>query len=222
MSIHAKKRPILNTLGWVGSAVLLAVVSTTIMASYDEQNPTIITNTKTITNTVIETEYVHVKSSESYWATLLNVESDGGKNRYRPNNKKRHCRGVKGACGAHQLTRIALHDIGCTTSQCEADRDDYQKSQALALRYDRRLTELGCKETVNWKRYVCWNQGARTALRIFRAAKGGVELKSSILRNMANNAPYSYRKLRSVGSKKAAQLFLKHRKALWQKKSVRI
>ena len=221
MSLHSKKRPIANAVAGTAAAGLFVFGAVVIASGYNELNPVVKTRTVTKISVQHEIKYVHVTPKADYWATLLNIESNGGALRYRPSNKKKHCLGVKAACGFHQLTKQALIDIGCTSSQCEVGRDNYQTSQRMASKYDARLTQLRCTYT-GWRRYVCWNQGAVGARLEFSASKGKATLSKSLLRNMANNSKYSYRTLKKWGSKKAAKKFLAYRRALWMRKLIKL
>jgi hypothetical protein len=167
---------------------------------------------------------VHVK--ESFWSTLKNIESAGGKNRYRPQNKTQSCAGRTEACGVHQLTKVALQDIPMCKgklNQCMRDRDNYQKSQVMANAYLKRLIEdYNCHFDIGWKDYLCWNMGSDGAKKIFKAAEGKSILPRSILKNMANNSPWSFKTLNSWGSKYAATKFLEYRRQVWNKKRIEL
>ena len=215
-----------TNLAWLGSALLLCASGMTILDEYHHQNPEVKTTYIKSEPVIVEkTNYIKVKTSEQYWATLLNIESGGGKNRYRPKNKSYNCKTTKGACGHHQLTEIALADIKMCKgklSQCKANRDNYQTSQIMANAYDKKLTvSYGCHFNGGWVRYVCWQQGP-SAMKIFKASQGKTKLSNGILRNIANNSPYSYKKLKRWGSEKSAIKFLNYLALKWDKKRIKL
>lgn len=210
-----------NTLGWFGAVVLALFMVFIITDQYNYLNPTIITKTITKPVEIYKTVYVKTEVTEAWWATLLNIESGGGKNRYRPKNKNKNCKTTSAACGHHQLTKIALKDINCKPiTKCMANRDNYQLSQQMANQYNNKLTKYGA--TVGgWKRYVWWNQGPSAKI-IFNASKGKAKLNKVIRENMANNSPYSIKQYKSWGSTKGAKKFLAYRKKAWERKVIKL
>ena len=143
---------------------------------------------------------------DRYWKTLEEIESKSGKMLYRKGDKS--CATTKKACGYHQLTWMALKDIGCTSKDCLLNREVYSKSLQMAKKYETVLKRYGCSFD-DYRRYLCWQMGASGISRIIKASKGKENLPRKIIRNMANNSLYTYRELRFLGSKKASISFLR-------------
>lgn len=160
-------------------------------------------------------------SSSDYWKTVHAVESRQGLLLYRPSNKSRNCNRTRGACGHHQLTVNALKDIGCHSKQCKIDREDYSKSLQMSKKLlqlnEKRLLAGGYGDLPEYQKYLIHQQGAAGIKAIISAYKGTRTLSNKIKRNMANNCPYSYKTLKNMGSKRAANLFMNYWKNKWQK-----
>lgn len=155
-----------------------------------------------------------------YWVVVHSIESKQGRLLYRPRNKARNCTWTTGPCGHHQLTVKALKDIGCKSLQCRKDRLNYSKSlemskKLLALN-EKRLRKNGYKNLEDYQRYLIHQQGASGIKNILAATKGKKLLSRATKRNMANNSPFSYRQLRRLGSKLAAQKFMSHWEEKWE------
>lgn len=211
-----------NNIAWFGSAVLAIFMGSVITSQLHYLDPVVVTQViKTPPVVVEKMVYVKTEVTEAWWATLMNIESGGGKNRYRPKNKAKNCNTTEAACGHHQLTKIAIVDIGCKPlADCLANRDNYKKSQQMANKYNVKLTKYGAR-VVGWERYVWWNQGPSAGI-IFSAAKGKSKLNKVILKNMANNSPYTLKQYKKWGSKLSAKNFLKYRKNVWNRKLIKL
>ena len=157
----------------------------------------------------------------SYWQTVHSIESKQGKLMYRPRNKSRNCTYTTGPCGHHQLTVQALKDIGCHSLQCRKDRLNYKKSLKLSEKLlalnEKRLSKNGVFVLQNYQRYLIHQQGATGIKNILIAREGKTELSKTILKNMANNSPYSYKKLKRMTSQVAAKQFLQYWESKWLK-----
>ncbi len=167
---------------------------------------------------LVETKKHKAISKIDYWKTLYSVESKQGLLLYRPRNKSRNCATTLGPCGHHQLTAKALLDIGCKSSQCRKNREDFNKSLKMSKKLDKlnnkRLAKTGYNNLPEYQKYLIHQQGAAGIRTIFSAKKGTKKLSKTILKNMANNSSYSYHQLKKMGSQLAAKNFL----AFWQKK----
>lgn len=154
-----------------------------------------------------------------YWETLYSVESKQGLLLYRPSNKSKSCATAKGPCGHHQLTAQALRDIKCVKQQCKKDRENYKKSLAMSKKLDeinnKRMLKTGYKNLPEYQKYLIHQQGASGISTILAASDGKKLLSKRIKRNMANNSPYSYKSLRKMGSKLAAEQFMKYWQSKW-------
>lgn len=165
-------------------------------------------------------EIVNHTNLPDFWTTLHSIESKQGKLLYRPSNKNKSCASTASPCGHHQLSLQALKDISCTTKKCKVDREDYEKSLAMSKRLEainlKRLKKAGLTNLPEYQQYLIHQQGAAGLKIILAASKGKKKLSKSLERNMANNSPYSYRKLNRMGSKLAAKKFLEHWNKKWQ------
>jgi len=170
-------------------------------------------STKSTKNDFIATNHI------GYWQTVHSIESKQGKLLYRPKNKSRNCNNTSGPCGHHQLTVQALKDIGCDSLQCRKDRLDYQKSLKLSKKLlalnEKRLKKNGISKLKGYQKYLIHQQGAYGIKNIIAATQGKKTLSTKIKKNMANNSPYSYRQLKNMGSKAAADKFMNHWKTKW-------
>ena len=202
---------------WIGSAALALLASVVITDEYHTQHPT-----QLVINQP-PAQITRVEYGTDWWMTLINIESAGGQNTYRPQNTSGTCANRVEACGVHQLTKIALQDLDmCKTriSQCMKDRDDFQQSQVMANAYAYLLIHrYKCNPKQGHLKYVCWNQGP-SAVKIFSAVTKGTKLGDAVLKNMANNSAYSFNQLKNWGSKKAATKFLEYRRIIWNRKKV--
>ena len=167
------------------------------------------------TETIVKTE-----SSSLYWQTVYSVESRQGLMLYRPSNKSKSCRTTRAACGHHQLTVGALKDIGCNSAQCRKDRENFSKSLEMSKKLlklnEQRLTAKGFGNLPEYQKYLIHQQGASGIKAIISASNGKRILKNKIKKNMANNSPYSYKKLKNMTSKDAANLFMSYWKKKWE------
>lgn len=158
-----------------------------------------------------------------YWDTVHSIESKQGKLLYRPRNKSRSCNYTTAPCGHHQLTVRALKDIGCKSLQCRKDRLNYSKSlkmsKKLLAKNEKRLKKNGYENLEDYQKYLIHQQGASGIKVILAATKGEKLLSRRIKKNMANNSPYSYRKLTRMGSRLAARMFMNHWKKNGKKRS---
>ncbi len=165
-----------------------------------------------------------VLAKVTYWDTVHSIESKQGKLLYRPRNKSRSCTYTTAPCGHHQLTVRALKDIGCKSLQCRKDRLIYSKSlkmsKKLLAKNENRLKKNGYTKLEDYQRYLIHQQGASGIKVILAATKGEKLLSRRIKKNMANNSPYSYRKLNRMGSRLAAKMFMKHWKNKWKKEKL--
>jgi len=154
-----------------------------------------------------------------YWEIVYAIESSQGKLLYRKRNKARNCTWTTAPCGHHQLTVKALKDIGCTQLQCRKDRLNFSKSLEMSKKLltlnEKRLAKNGYDRLQDYQRYLIHQQGA-TGLRIILAASEGKKLLTkSVKKNMANNSPFTYKSLRTMGDKRAANRFMSHWKNKW-------
>ena len=158
-----------------------------------------------------------------YWDTVYALESSAGKRLYRRSNTSRSCKWTSTPCGHHQLSIIALKDIGCTSLKCRAARSDYQKSLAMSKKLEKinaeRLQKSGFKHLPDYQKYLVHQQGSAGIKIILKALKGKKTLSRNMLKMMANNSPYSYKHLRRQGSRGAARKFLRFWKEKWKVKS---
>lgn len=162
-------------------------------------------------------------SKNGYWDTLHFIESSAGKRLYRKRNKARSCKWTTTPCGHHQLSVIALKDIGCTSLKCRSAREDYKKSLSMSRKLEliniKRMKKKGYNALPDYQRYLVHQQGATGLGKILDASKGKKTLSKKTLRYMANNSPYSYKKLKNAGSRGAARKFLRYWKERWAVKN---
>ncbi len=175
-------------------------------------------------NTVEKTTTSAKKNQKKpYWDTLYALESSAGKRLYRPSNKSKSCKWTSTPCGHHQLSIVALKDIGCTSLKCRSARADYEKSLAMSKKLEeiniRRLKKFGFKNLPDYQKYLVHQQGSAGIKIILQALKGKKTLSRNMLKMMANNSPYSYKHLRRQGSRGAARKFLRFWKEKWKVKS---
>lgn len=197
--------------------VVLPVYKTDYISKQTQKNSVPNGNAKSIKKTgenSIATKHI------GYWQTVHSIESKQGKLLYRPRNKSKNCNNTSGPCGHHQLTVQALKDIGCNSLQCRKDRLDYNKSLKLSKKLlalnEKRLRKNGISKLQGYKKYLIHQQGANGIKNIIAATQGKKVLSKKIKKNMANNSPFSYKQLKSMGSKNAAKKFMQH----WEKKWV--
>ena len=161
----------------------------------------------------------------SYWKTVHALESSEGKRMYRPSNKSRSCKWTSTPCGHHQLSAIALKDIGCTSLKCRSARSDFKKSLAMSKKLEeinaKRLKKFGFDNLPDYQKYLAHQQGSAGIKIILKALQGKKRLSKNMLKMMANNSPYSYKHLRRQGSRAAARKFLRFWKEKWKVKSSR-
>ncbi len=154
-----------------------------------------------------------------YWQTVYSIESKQGKLLYRPSNKSRNCTYTSAACGHHQLTIQALKDIGCHSLQCRKDRLNYEKSLKLSKKLlalnEKRLRKSGVSKLRGYQKYLIHQQGAYGIKNIIAATQGKKQLSKNIKKNMANNSPFSFKQLKNMDSKAAANKFMQHWKSKW-------
>jgi len=162
-------------------------------------------------------------SKNDYWDTLYFIESSAGKRLYRKRNKARSCKWTTTPCGHHQLSVIALKDIGCTSLKCRSAREDYKKSLSMSRKLEKinikRMKKKGYNLLPDYQRYLVHQQGATGLGKILDASKGKKSLSKKTLRYMANNSPFSYKKLKNAGSRGAARKFLRYWKEKWSVKN---
>lgn len=154
-----------------------------------------------------------------YWQTLYSVESKQGLLLFRPRNKSRNCATTLGPCGHHQLTVQALNDIGCKSHQCRKNRLSFTASLTMSKKLqkinNKRMVRKGYKNLPEYQEYLIHQQGATGIGIILAASKGKKLLSRNIKTNMANNSPYSYRQLKRMGSKLAANKFMEYWQTKW-------
>lgn len=154
-----------------------------------------------------------------YWQTLYSVESKQGLFLFRPRNKSRNCDATLGPCGHHQLTVQALKDIGCKSSQCKKNRIIYSKSLSMSKKLyqlnNQRMLKKGYRDLPEYQKYLIHQQGATGIDIILAASKGKKLLSKNIKSNMANNSPFTYKQLKSMGSKLAANKFMGYWQTKW-------
>lgn len=154
-----------------------------------------------------------------YWEVVHSIESKQGEMLYRPRNKERSCVNTSAPCGHYQISTQALKDIGCITQQCKIDRESLPKSLAMSKTLEnlnlKRLANKGYSHLPDFQRYLIHQQGATGIKLILEAQKGQYELGKRLIKNMANNSSYSYKVLKSMGSKLAAQQFLSYWENKW-------
>lgn len=165
------------------------------------------------------------KQKKTYWDTVYALESSAGKRLYRPSNKSRSCKWTRTPCGHHQLSIIALKDIGCTSLKCRSARSDYKKSLKMSQKLEKlnakRLKKFGFNHLPDYQKYLVHQQGSTGIGIILKALKGKKKLSKNMLKMMANNSPYSYKHLRRQGSRGAARKFLRFWKNKWNVKGSR-
>ncbi len=158
-------------------------------------------------------------NTSDYWDIVYSIESNQGKLLFRKRNKSKNCAWTTAPCGHHQLTVRALKDIGCKKLQCRKDRLNFSKSlemskQLLALN-EKRLEKHGHNNLQDYQKYLIHQQGASGLNIIIAASAGKKKLPKAIKKNMANNSPFTYKSLRTMGDKRAANKFMKHWKDKW-------
>jgi hypothetical protein len=147
-----------------------------------------------------------------FWDKMHQIESLGGMLKYQGDDKD--CKTTRRYCGHFQIGYEALKDINCTSAQCKADRDDYDKSLAMAKQIlKKKLARFEVAE--NWLKYTLYQQGANGLKEVHRAAKGQVKLSKAALKRLARNSMYTVRELKMLGSKKAAKSYLNEWKKRW-------
>ncbi len=161
-----------------------------------------------------------IQIEPDFWTTLYSIESKQGKLLYRPSNKNKNCKTTSSPCGHHQLSLQALKDISCTSKRCMTDRNDFEKSLAMSKKLqalnNKRLVKAGLIQLPEYQQYLIHQQGAAGLKIILAASQGRKLLNRNIKENMAGNSPYSYKKLKKLGSKLAAKKFLQHWERKWQ------
>jgi hypothetical protein len=190
--------------------------------SRNNQNPNEVAENKAAENKTVSTRKTQKKP---YWDTVYALESSAGKRLYRPSNKSRSCKWTNTPCGHHQLSIVALKDIGCTSLKCRSARADYKKSLAMSKKLEKinakRLKKFGFDNLPDYQKYLVHQQGSAGIKIILKALKGKKTLSKNMLKMMANNSPYSYKHLRRQGSRGAARKFLRFWKEKWKVKSSR-
>ncbi len=155
-----------------------------------------------------------------YWTTLHSIESKQGKLLYRPSNHRKNCKTTASPCGHHQLSLQALKDISCSSNICMNDRENFTKSLAMSKQLQtintRRLVKAGYTDLPDYQKYLIHQQGAAGLKVILSVSQGNKVLSQQIQNNMARNSPFSYKKLKILGSKLAATKFLQHWEKKWQ------
>jgi hypothetical protein len=154
-----------------------------------------------------------------YWEVVHSIESKQGEMLYRPRNKEKSCANTSAPCGHYQISAQALKDIGCTTLQCKMDRENLKKSLAMSQTLENinlnRLAKKGYNHFPDYQKYLIHQQGATGIKLILDAQDGRYELGKKLIKNMANNSSYSFKNLKSMGSKLAAQQFLGYWENMW-------
>ena len=155
----------------------------------------------------------NIKAS-NYWDILTEIESKSGKLLYRPQQvKSKSCLWVKNPCGWRQVGYKALVDIGEWTKQGTLDREDKEKSLAQAIKYRKHISKQ-CSYKQDYLQYLCHNQGATGIALILKANRvKKYNLPKRIIKNMANNSPFSKRTLRKTGG---AKKFLGYWRKKWE------
>ncbi|MEE9326233.1 MAG: hypothetical protein V3U71_02980 [Cocleimonas sp.] len=167
-----------------------------------------------------------ITNPSDYWDIVYAIESNQGKLLFRKRNKSKNCTWTTAPCGHHQLTVRALKDIGCNKLHCRKDRLNFSKSlkmskQLLALN-EKRLEKHGHKNLQDYQKYLIHQQGASGLNIILGASNGKKKLPKAIKKNMANNSPFTYKSLRTMGDKRAANKFMKHWQDKWLSHRVEI
>lgn len=159
-------------------------------------------------------------SKADYWDTLHFIESSSGKRLYRKRNKARSCKWTTTPCGHHQLSVVALKDIGCKTLKCRSARENYDTSLSMSKKLEQinveRMKKKGYKTLPDYQRYLVHQQGATGLGIILDASKGKKKLSKKTIKYMANNSPYSFKQLRRAGNRGAARKFLNHWEEKWK------
>ena len=152
--------------------------------------------------------------SPKYWEIVHSIESKQGEMLYRPRNKEKSCVKTSSPCGHYQISAQALEDIGCTSAQCKMDREDLKASLTMSKKLEQknlqRLAKKGYSHLPDYQKYLIHQQGATGIALILDAQEGRYELGKKLLKNMANNSSYSYKRLKNMGSKLAAHQFLSY------------
>ena len=152
--------------------------------------------------------------SPKYWEIVHSIESKQGEMLYRPRNKEKSCVKTSSPCGHYQISAQALEDIGCTSAQCKMDRENPETSLTMSKKLEQknlqRLAKKGYSHLPDYQKYLIHQQGATGIALILDAQEGRYELGKKLLKNMANNSSYSYKRLKNMGSKLAAHQFLSY------------
>lgn len=170
--------------------------------------------------------YIKVGASNNgFWSQLHEIESKRGKLKYQYDKKLGYkptdCKITRTYCGHHQIGYQALKDIDCTSKQCLANRDDYDKSLAMAKKIlAKKLKRYPVAE--NWQKYTLYQQGANGLKTAVQASNGKRKLSHKNLRAMARNSMFTYKELKNMSSKKAAKAFLHEWRSRWEEARQRI
>lgn len=216
--ILAYQRPELNEIQTIEKSFNILPVTRN---GYDSANPYLLSRNKALSRNMAKIPKDKLSASQpDFWATLYSVESKQGARLYRPRNKSMHCATTPAPCGHFQLSLQALKDIGCSTTQCMKDRENYAKSLAMSQKLQainqKRLEKKGfTRKLPDYQRYLIHQQGAFGLKRIIAAKEGKGVLSKTVFKNMANNSSYSVKKLKNMGSKLAAKTFLQYWKKKW-------
>lgn len=166
------------------------------------------------------------QKSKEYWTVLHALESSSGKRIYKRSNRARSCQWTKSPCGHHQLSYIALKEIGCTSLKCRKAREDFDQSLKMSKQLQvinkKRLKRLGHSNLPDYQIYLAHQQGVSGISRILHAASGKKNLTRKNYRYMAANSPFNSRHLKRLGSRKAAQKFLDFWENRWNQKNRRL
>ena len=195
----------------------LKVANQLVVLDLRNKKSTSISNTNTNTNTNNEDRIVLI--TPKYWEVVHSIESKQGEMLYRPRNKEKSCANTSAPCGHYQISAQALKDIGCTALQCKIDRENLKKSLAMSQTLEninlKRLAKKGYNYFPDYQKYLIHQQGATGIKLILDAQDGRYELGKKLIKNMANNSSYSYKGLKNMGSKLAAQQFLGYWENMW-------
>ena len=95
-------------------------------------------------------------------------------------------------------------------------------SKKLLTLNEERLHKNGILKLEGYQKYLIHQQGAYGIKNIIAATQGKKVLPKKIKKNMANNSPFSYKQLKEMNSKTAANKFMRYWKNKWVNEKVLI
>ena len=165
-----------------------------------------------------QVQEVVIKDSHApnYWAIVHEIESKSGANLIRKVDRAKgttNCRYSSSPIGHFQLSKDALKDIGQWNKSGRAKRCNYSASLEQAKAYKVITDGYGCSHLKGYQSYLIHQEGCSGIKKIIKAKNvRKYKLPKQIIRNMANNSPYSIKTLRKTGG---AKKFLKYWERKW-------